>query len=193
MAPTPEKIVHAIRITGDFIRAVHLKRALQGTDDNPRLNFWRIMYGNLMDMAVIEWCKLFGSDHGEHQPVHWKNMVPESEHETFRKALYAHMKVNKEQFGEVWTKMKGYRDNQAAHFNLDWLAPENKPTYPEFELPLEAAYFYYAHLLQMLKEQGIGHRFPLDIREYYSRFVGQAKKVAAAAMAATKDIKEEVR
>jgi hypothetical protein len=45
------------------------------------LNFWRLIYGNLMDMAVIEWCKLFGSDSEEHQPAHWKNIIPEAEHQ----------------------------------------------------------------------------------------------------------------
>ena len=28
----------------------------------PRLNFWRVTYGNFTDMAVIDWCKPFGSD-----------------------------------------------------------------------------------------------------------------------------------
>jgi hypothetical protein len=28
----------------------------------PSLNFWRLIYGNLLDVAVLEWCKVFGSD-----------------------------------------------------------------------------------------------------------------------------------
>jgi hypothetical protein len=193
MAPTPEKLYHAIRITGDFIRNVHLKRTLEATDNNPHLNFWRIMYGNLMDMAVIEWCKLFGSDHDDHQPIHWKKMIPSPDHENFRHALYKQMQLDKETFEKVWIEMKGYRDNQAAHFNLDWLAPEKKPTYPVFDAPLEAAYVYYDYLLQMLKEQGITDRYPLDIRDYSKRFADQAQKVAAIAMTATKELKEVVR
>jgi hypothetical protein len=39
------------------------------------LNFWRVINGNLTDMAVLEWCKLFGSDDEQHQPVHRKNIV----------------------------------------------------------------------------------------------------------------------
>lgn len=192
MAPTPAKIYHAIRITGDFIRNVHLKRALEAIDNKPRLIFWSVMYGNLMDMAVIEWCKLFGSDDDEHQPVHWKNMVAECDHDKFRDALYTHLKLSKEKFVEVWIEMKGYRDNHAAHFNLDWLAPEKEPKYPVFDLPLEAAYFYYDHLLHMLKDQGINHNFPLDMRDYTKRFAHQARKIASIAITATKELKEEV-
>ena len=187
------EIHHAIRILGTFIWNTHLKRALEEVDPDPKLNFWRIIYGTQLDMAVIEWCKLFGSDHEEHQPVHWKNTIPEKERDQFRNDLFKHLKLTPEKFREYWETVKNYRDNHAAHFNSEWLKPENKPKYPTLDVALEASYFYYPYLLNEFKKRGIEHHYPLDIREYSERFSKQAIEVAAKAISATADIKEKVR
>jgi hypothetical protein len=60
------QLVEAAQVLGILVWNILLKRALHTADRNPRLNFWRVQYGNLMDMAVIDWCKLFGSDDVEH-------------------------------------------------------------------------------------------------------------------------------
>ena len=51
----------AINILTSFVRTVHLKRVMHAIDPAPRLNFWRVIYGNSLDIGVIDWCKLFGS------------------------------------------------------------------------------------------------------------------------------------
>ena len=56
-----------------LVRSAAIKRALTAVDAKPRLNFWRLIYGNQLDVAVLEWCKIFGSD-GE--ATHWKGVVP---------------------------------------------------------------------------------------------------------------------
>jgi hypothetical protein len=162
------------------------------------MNFWRLIYGNFMDMAVIEWCKLFGSDHEEHQPVHWKNIVPEDAHDEFRKGLLAYLKVSMEEWVRYGEGVKHYRDNHAAHMSVPWLRPEPKgkpkpeDKYPELGMALEAAYFYYGALLARLAAAGFEHRYPTDIREYSERYVAQATEVAQKASAATADMIEKV-
>ena len=54
------------------MRTIQLRRTLHAVWADPPLNFWRVIYGNLTDMAVLEWCKLFGSDDDQNQPIHWK-------------------------------------------------------------------------------------------------------------------------
>jgi len=36
-------------------------------------NFWRTTDGNFLDMAVLEWCKLFADPRGKH---YWKKVIP---------------------------------------------------------------------------------------------------------------------
>lgn len=184
---------HAIRIIAAFVWNVHLKRAIHEVDASPRINFWRVIYGNFLDMSVIEWCKLFGSDHEENQPAHWKNVVPQDEHEDFRRGLITAVGVDQAEWLRYWQKVKEYRDNHAAHFNVKYLSPENDPHYPDLDLALEAAYFYYERILEVLNDRGEQHGFPCDIREYCHRFLEQATEAATNAVGATTHMREKVR
>jgi hypothetical protein len=67
--------------------------------------FWRLIYGDLTDFAVVECCKLFGSDDEQHQTTHWKNVV--SDREQFGGDLLASLKLSMEEFFEYWQEMKG--------------------------------------------------------------------------------------
>ena len=79
MATHAELTTHIDRI-GLIIRNAHLKRSLHRFNANPTLNFWRCIYGNLLDVAVLEWCKVFGS---KKEPTHWEKVVPKEDHEQF--------------------------------------------------------------------------------------------------------------
>jgi cation transport regulator ChaC len=193
-----EVINRAVTVLSAVIWHIHLKRVMHATDPAPRLNFWRLIYGDLMDMAVIEWCKLFGSDHEVHQPVHWKNILPEDRHEAFRTGLLAHLRVSQEDWLRYREGMKHYRDNHAAHMSAPWLRPDPKDKalpedrYPELGMALEAAYFYYRALIARLADGGIDRRYPPDIGEYCERYVAQATEAARKALAATADMEEKV-
>ena len=192
MSCTVEQMQHAIEIITAFVRNAHLRRVLHEIDPEPALNFWRVTYGNCLDMAVIEWCKLFGSDHEAHQPVHWKNVVPVREHDEFRAGLRAATGLSADEWQTYWERMKGYRDNHAAHFSEAYLRPENDPRYPKLTAALKAAYFYYERLLKMMEDRGFGRRYPEDIRDYCRRFAEQAAESATTALASTADMKERV-
>ncbi len=56
---TQEQLTGALQVVVNLARCVALKRALIAADPDPALNFWRVLNGNLLDMAVREWCKLF--------------------------------------------------------------------------------------------------------------------------------------
>lgn len=193
-----EALARAVSVLSAVIWNIHLKRVLTTVDPSPRLNFWRLIYGDLLDMAVIEWCKLFGSDHEEYQPVHWKNIVPKDGHDEFRRGLLAHLKVPMEEWVKYREGVKHYRNNHAAHMSVPWLRPEPKgkappeDRYPDLRMALEAAYFYYGALLARFADAGFEHRYPSDIREYSERYVAQATEAAQKATAATADMTERV-
>lgn len=182
---------HTIRIIAAFVCNVHFKRALYEIDRDPHLNFWRMIQGNCLDIAVIEWCKLFGSDNKSYQPAHWKIQVPYKEHDGFRRRLLGALKLSEEAWEDYWVEVKGYRDNHAAHFNQNYL---NKPDsrYPELTTALEAAYFYYEYLIDSIADENVKRGYPEDIKDYCERFASQASHVGRVAIEATSEIQEKV-
>lgn len=136
-----DRLKYAAMIVAAVVRNIHLKRVLHGTDPEPSLNFWRLIYGNCLDMAVVDWCKLFGSDNEDHQPAHWKNVVPVADHEKFRAGLLAATGLSADEWHKEWEGVKTYRDKHAAHFDEEFIRPKNNPHYPDLTVALEAAYF----------------------------------------------------
>ena len=107
------QLIEVVNILGSLARSAHLKRVLSALDPDPALNFWRVMHGNLLDITVLEWCKLFGSDHEEHQKTHWKNVV--TNQEAFRAGLLQDLGVDMKAWETYWLEMKNYRDQHVAH------------------------------------------------------------------------------
>ena len=141
------------------------------------------MMGNSMDMAIIDWCKLFGSDDEDHQPVHWKNQVSDAEHDKFRAGLLDAVGLSKDEWRDYWEKTKAYRDQHAAHFDATYL--EDDPKYPDLTVALESAYFYYAWIKRNPDD-------PAKMRTHFQKFGERAEAIAAAAYAATAGMSETV-
>lgn len=181
-----EHLIATVNILASLVRSVHLKRVLSGLDPDPALNFWRLLHGNLLDIAVLEWCKLFGSDDEEHQKAHWKNVVPDKD--AFRTSLLKAMEIDGKAWDAYWKEMKTYRDQNVAH--RDFSNP-NVTHYPKLDLALESSYFYYQYLIAELRKQGV-KSYPDDIREYCRKFAEQAKTIADKALTATREVKESV-
>ena len=179
MAAQSELIAHVTRL-GNVVRSAQLKRALMFVDPNPALNFWRLIYGNLLDVAVLEWCKLFGADS---EPTHWKRVV--SDHDAFRQALLAALKIDEATWAMYWEEMKAYRDALVAHH----VGGSAVIRYPSLELALESCYFYYSHVIAELRKFGEA-RFPDDLKDYSARFAAQAREIAERALASTAGIPE---
>ena len=187
---TNDRILHdAVALVASVVRNIQLKRALQAADPNPPLNFWRLMNGNSFDMAVIDWCKLFGS---ERDPLHWKNVLPEAEWDEFRAGLLRATDFSADEWAGYREKVKEYRDKHAAHFDPTFIEAANEPEYPALSEAFYAACLYYDRLCRLFADRGIKHRYPRDIRDYSRRFADQTAEVAKKAIEATKGLKERV-
>jgi len=144
------------------------------------------MHGTLLDMAVLEWCKLFGSDDEEHQKTHWKNVVGNGE--SFRKDLLGKLGVSANDWADYWKQMKNYRDQHVAHRDFD---KSDVTHYPTLDLALASSRIYYGYVIAELRKQNIT-RYPDDLGMYAEAFADQAKAIAERALAATKEVKERV-
>lgn len=183
MASKEEVNKHMMRVVGVVQNAL-LKRALHDASPNPRLNFWRLIMGDLLDVAVLEWSKVFGSDA---EPSHWKRVIPEADHAEFRSRLLRDLNTDEQTWRAYWEMMKRYRDNYVAH--VDDRRAEDR--YPDLTLALESSYFYYARLIVMWRALG-EVRYPEDLRDYAARYAAQARETARIAMASTAAIEERV-
>lgn len=120
-----------------------------------RNEFWITVNSNFMDIAVLEWCKLFADNSGAHC---WCHVVREPT--AFEPAMYAAIGISTEQFAETISEMRTYRDKFVAH--LDEL--------PEMRIPLLdtawAAVCFYAD--QLIKAEGVEglDGLPLDLTAY---------------------------
>jgi hypothetical protein len=184
---TQEQLTGALQVVVNLTRCVALKRALAAADPDPALNFWRVLHGNLLDMAVLEWCKLFGSDDEEHQQVHWKNVF--ADEGGFRTGLFAHIDMEQEAWCAYWQQMKAYRDQHVAHLDFN---RRDVTHYPDLGTALWSAVYYYSRLIQELHALG-DTRFPDDLSGYYDAFQMQAAAIAQTATASTRDFAERVR
>lgn len=171
------RLVYLSRVTG-------LKRAIESVNADPHLNFWRIILGSQLDVAVLEWCKVFGS-HGEE--THWKKVVPAEEQEAYKAGLLFELRCTAEQWKSYWEDMKSYRDSLVAH-HIDGHEIEN---YPDLTAALASAAYHYRYLLPLIRQLD-DVIYPDDLAAYQSSFQQQAAQIAAAALDATKGISERV-
>lgn len=188
-----ERLDHTVAVLASVVRNISLKRVLHEVDPAPPLNFWRLIYGNALDMAVIDWCKLFGSDNEAQQPVHWKNVLPQVDHDDFRGALLAATGQSADEWQAYRDTVKTYRDKHAAHFDEEFIRRENDPHYPTLERAFAAACLYYDRIWALMDGRGTAGHYPRDIQDYCRRFAEQALIAASAALGATAGMKEWVR
>jgi hypothetical protein len=174
-----KRLADAVEVLANLVRNIHLRRVLSTVCADPHLSFWRLIYGDLTDIVVLEWCKLFGSDDEEHQSHHWKNIA--SDQAKFRRELFSRLGIYESKWHSYWNEMKRYRDQSVAHHDIRRSEIKN---YPKFDLALESSYFYYEFIVGELRKMGIEQQ-PSDLREYSKLFAAQCRDIAIAAMKAT--------
>ena len=166
------------------VRSVALKRAITEIEPNSGLNFWRMIQGDSLDIALLEWCKVFGVD-SEHS--HWKHFV--TNHAEFRTGLFKSAGVDADGWREHWEQVTTYRNELVAH-NLDDRASTH---FPSLELVLKSCFYFFQHLIGMLDalEDG-GNSYHASLADYHDRLFAQNVQIAKAAIEATKSFEEKV-
>lgn len=155
-----------------IVRAIAVRRAIQGLKPDVTATFWHVINGGLFDMAVVDWCVLFGSHHEHNQRLHWKNMF---EADAFRPALHGALGVTGDEWSEYQKTIKAYRDENAAHRSLD----PKTDAYPNMDRALAATYFYWDWLKATVGDE------PLSLKDEYERSLETFTELAKVAVAAT--------
>lgn len=181
---SPENLLRHIDRLVRIVRCAKMKSILSAVDPEPVLNFWRVIHGDELDIAVLEWCKIFGTNT---EPTHWKAIVPDNDQSQFRADLIVALGINETTWADYWQQMKDYRDSHVAHH----IESAKVSQYPQLDLALRSSYFYYTYLITQLRALG-DKRYPDDLKKYAANFEAQAKEVAHCAISATANIKESV-
>jgi|HubBroStandDraft_6_1064221.scaffolds.fasta_scaffold00038_41 hypothetical protein len=99
--------------------------------------FWVTANGNFLDHCVLEWCKLFGDEKGEH---YWGRIV--SDPPAFEKGLLSALGITAVEFGAHIDKIRRYRDRFVAHLDSDKVM-----NIPDLQVAKESVVFYQKYIL----------------------------------------------
>lgn len=184
MTLTKQHFEEILNIIFSVIRNVCIHRAINQNGPMEQ-NFWRVTSGSAMDVAVVDWCKIFGNDVPTSNPSHWKNVLSSADHAAFRSELYL-LAGSEAKWLAYWAGMKNYRDTMAAHLDEVNKRPAK---FPHFDLALDSATAYYDRLMALGAPNGWNEGYPI-MTKYRAFFAAQSIDIARLAMDASAVIKE---
>lgn len=118
--------------------------------------FWVNANGNFLDVAVLEWCKIFADRNGKH---HWKRVV--SNQPSFRAGLFARLGMTKREFENYAKPILRYRNKFLAHLDEDKVA-----NIPRLSTALRSTAYLYDHL----RNDPIAKQYLIDAQHSASEF-----------------------
>ena len=126
-----------------------MKRALSRSEYNNKINLFRLYDGCLMNVAVIDWCKLFSNS--GNQRCRWQKLFPKETHSEILQALNQAMVEGEDDLEKLQTEMTNARDMHFAHHDFD----EARPTkYPKLGNVRATSVVIFDFIQNRLKELG---------------------------------------
>lgn len=185
-----DRMRRVVLLCVSFARNVAFYRAGWSEDAQPLLSerhpedaaFWRQVNANFIDMAVLEWCKLFGNQKGTPnkrlERHHWRRVV--SDPEGFEAGLLAQLQMDEAGLGALIDKMRSYRDEFVAHLDDKLLM-----YVPELDAAREAVAFYHRHIVEFEAQPGELAGLPgvNELALGYDQCTDDAARVYAVCMA----------
>jgi hypothetical protein len=144
--PHRDQVRRVVLLCCSFVQNVAFYRAAVAdrtapilSDHHPETAFLRRAINNFLDVAVLDWCKLFGNQRMEKH--HWRRVV--SDAPSFEQALFRELGTNADAFEELVGKMLSYRNRFLAHLDDDLMMD-----IPELDQTHKAVVFYHRHIVQ---------------------------------------------
>lgn len=124
----------------------------------------RTVNGNFLDIAVLEWCKLFADWNSRH---HWRRAIETFAAQTrFRAELLASLGIHLTAWESYLETVRTYRDKFVAHLDNEEVA-----IIPSMELALGSSVFLHSHLSRTVPpgtlESIHGPDIPRDLASYF--------------------------
>ena len=99
----------------NFVRNYAIRKAIEDNYTNLLSNnLWHIISNSCLDIAVINWCSLFGS---ENDATHWKKCELRRITDIDTQLLNE-CEITKDNFVKLHTKITSYRNRAVAHIDL---------------------------------------------------------------------------
>ncbi len=163
-------------------RNVAHHRSLEPYRDDFNQNYWILVFNNFLDVAVLEWCKAFGSNA---EATHWSKHVANPD--DFRTGLLQAMGLSEDEWHVYWDSIKTYRDEVVAHHE----SASKVTHFPDFSHALQACFYYYTILIKQLRMFKV-FDYPDSLESYFEKSLAQARKFSEVAYNATRPLPEVV-
>jgi hypothetical protein len=140
--------------------------------------FGATVNANMLDIAVLEWCKLFADRKARH---HWHRLVrDEAEQKQFSTQLHQVAQINAHEWTQYVDVIRVYRDKFVAH-----LDDEDVMNPPPLEVALKSVFFLYAHICANAPAGTLDMprrvKLPGDLSVYYAECQNKARDAYKAA------------
>ena len=119
-------------------------------------NIERTINSNFLDMAVLEWCKLFTSN----EKHAWRKIV--SDKDRFQAGLLAHLGIEEAKFEASRTELRTYRNKFLAHLDSHKIM-----RVPLMDTVKNSVIYYHGYLLQHENDGTTFDDEPSDLAAYY--------------------------
>ena len=183
-----ERVQRTVILCGHCLRNIAYYRAGWRQQVKIRVSrqFWIRANGNFMDMAILDWCKLFADKKGQH---HWTKSI--ADHDGFSAGLRARLGYTEAKFDEYVESVKHLRDKFIAHLDNEnvMLLPLMRPA------RISAAYLHDELLTrpetrQWFRDDEIhlaGKIYPMSYKEAFAEYLlaGEPFRCAPVVMAAS--------
>jgi len=164
-----ETLRRVVMLCISFARNLAYQRAMEPFMDRLQtsdFDFWVSIRGNSLDIAVLDWCKLF-ADEGRH---HWSKVA--SVPPDFEAGLMDAIGMSSDEFAAYRGAVRTYRDKFVAH--LDKRRVMDIPRLNVAEL---AVSYYHAHVVQKEAAEGVLRGLP-DSPAALATYYKEAERVA---------------
>ncbi|HEY9135886.1 MAG TPA: hypothetical protein VIM85_08835 [Pseudomonadales bacterium] len=124
--------------------------------------FWVSLNSNFIDIAVLEWYKLFGDYKDKH---HWKKVMHDDQ--CFKTRMFEELGIKQADLDKIHGSVKSYRDKFVAH-----LDSEETMNIPRLEDALRMVYFYYSEVQKICDSTA---DWPKNLEDFYKEHFEKAK------------------
>lgn len=129
-------------------------------------NFWLRLNGNFLDIALLDWSKIYGDSRGAH---HWRKIL--SDPAAFERALLQKLAVTRDQLDAYIKSVRAYRDKFVAHLDSEPIAH-----IPKLDLALESAKFLLEYVHSAENQGNYFEGIPKDAERLYKATLADARK-----------------
>jgi hypothetical protein len=161
------RLRRVVLLCAHFSRNLAYYRAGHGRLTGASPQFWITIDGNFLDMAVLEWCKLFGNPRDGY---YWAKVVTDPSH--FEAELLSHLGISADELARYVDQMRTYRDKFLAH--LDDLSKMEIPFLDQGKASVD---LYHRYVVQHEAASQDMSGLPVDLAAYYGDCFAEASAI----------------